>query len=153
LRLEYFEMTDRVLSHDATHLRAEARVPEASPVFEGHFPGFPILPGVLMIETMAQACGWLMVLRSNFTRMALLAQTREAKMRAMVKPGALLMVDVELLQESSGYAELRGALSEVSSTGAGRKVAEATLRLQTLPIPAPELEAAIRARAAAIGLA
>jgi 3-hydroxyacyl-[acyl-carrier-protein] dehydratase len=148
LRLEYFEMTDRVLSHDATHLRAEARVPEASPVFEGHFPGFPILPGVLMIETMAQACGWLMVLRSNFTRMALLAQTREAKMRAMVKPGALLMVDVELLQESSGYAELRGALTE-----AGRKVAEATLRLQTLPIPAPELEAAIRARAAAIGLA
>jgi 3-hydroxyacyl-[acyl-carrier-protein] dehydratase len=148
LRLEYFEMTDRVLSHDATHLTAEARVPEASPVFEGHFPGFPILPGVLMIETMAQACGWLMVLRSNFTRMALLAQTREAKMRAMVKPGALLTVDVELLQESSGYAELRGALTE-----AGRKVAEATLRLQTLPIPAPELEAAIRARAAAIGLA
>ena len=148
MRLEYFEMTDRVLSHDATHLRAEARVPEASPVFEGHFPGFPILPGVLMIETMAQACGWLMVLRSGFTRMALLAQTREAKMRAMVKPGALLTVDVELLQESSGYAELRGALTE-----AGRKVAEATLRLQTLPIPAPELEAAIRARAAAIGLA
>jgi 3-hydroxyacyl-[acyl-carrier-protein] dehydratase len=147
LRLEYFEMTDRVLSHDATHLTAEARVPEASTVFEGHFPGFPILPGVLMIEAMAQASGWLMVLRSNFTRMALLAQTREAKMRAMVKPGALLMVDVELLQESSGYAELRGTLSE-----AGRKVAEATLRLQTLPIPAPELEAAIRARAAAIGL-
>ena len=147
MRLEYFEMTDRVLSHDATHLTAEARVPEASPVFEGHFPGFPILPGVLMIEAMAQASGWLMVLRSNFTRMALLAQTREAKMRAMVKPGALLMVDVELLQESSGYAELRGTLSE-----AGRKVAEATLRLQTLPIPAPELAAAIRARAAAIGL-
>ena len=147
MRLEYFEMTDRVLSHDATHLTAEARVPEASTVFEGHFPGFPILPGVLMIEAMAQASGWLMVLRSNFTRMALLAQTREAKMRAMVKPGALLMVDVELLQESSGYAELRGTLSE-----AGRKVAEATLRLQTLPIPAPELEAAIRARAAAIGL-
>ncbi|MEI6160669.1 MAG: beta-hydroxyacyl-ACP dehydratase, partial [Roseococcus sp.] len=51
-------MVDRVLAHDATTLTAEARVPEASPVFEGHFPGFPILPGVLMIEAMAQASGW-----------------------------------------------------------------------------------------------
>lgn len=144
-------MIDRVCSHDATHLTAEARVPEASPVFEGHFPGFPILPGVLMIEAMAQASGWLMVIRSGFTRMALLAQTREAKMRGMVKPGALLTVEVELLQESSGYAELRGVLSDASS-GADRKVAEATLRLQTLPFPAPELEAAMRARAAVIGI-
>lgn len=148
MRLEYFEMVDRVLAHDATTLTAEARVPEASPVFEGHFPGFPILPGVLMIEAMAQASGWLMVARSGFTRMALLAQTREAKMRGMVKPGAALTIAVELLQESSGYAELRGSLTE-----AGRKVAEATLRLQTLPFPAPELEAAVRARAAVIGLA
>lgn len=148
MRLEYFEMIDQVRSHDDTHLTAEARVPDASPVFEGHFPGFPILPGVLMIEAMAQASGWLMVVRSGFTRMALLAQTREAKMRGMVKPGAVLTVSVELLQESSGYAELRGTL-----TDAGRKVAEATLRLQTLPFPAPELEAAVRARALAIGLA
>lgn len=148
MRLEYFEMVDRVLAHDATTLTAEARVPEASPVFEGHFPGFPILPGVLMIEAMAQASGWLMVARSGFTRMALLAQTREAKMRGMVKPGAVLTIAVELLQESSGYAELRGTLTDT-----GRKVAEATLRLQTLPFPAPELEAAVRARALAIGLA
>lgn len=140
-------MVDRVLAHDATHLTAEARVPEASPVFEGHFPGFPLLPGVLMIEIMAQASGWLLVARSGFTRMALLAQAREAKLRGQVKPGAVLTVAVELLQESSGYAELRGSL-----TDAGRKVAEATLRLQSLAFPAPELREAVQARARAIGL-
>lgn len=140
-------MVDRVLAHDATHLTAEARVPEASPVFEGHFPGFPLLPGVLMIEIMAQASGWLLVARSGFTRIALLAQAREAKLRGQVKPGAVLTVAVELLQESSGYAELRGSLTE-----AGRKVAEATLRLQSLAFPVPELREAVQARARAIGL-
>jgi 3-hydroxyacyl-[acyl-carrier-protein] dehydratase len=44
LRLEYFEMTDRVLDATDTRLVAEALVPEASPVFEGHFPGYRCCP-------------------------------------------------------------------------------------------------------------
>ncbi|MGH7155052.1 MAG: 3-hydroxyacyl-ACP dehydratase FabZ family protein, partial [Acetobacteraceae bacterium] len=61
MRLEYFQMTDRVIALDpaAGLVRAECTVPDESPVFEGHFPGYPILPGVLMIETMAQTGGWL----------------------------------------------------------------------------------------------
>ena len=42
-------------------MRADCVVPDTSPVFEGHFPGYPILPGVLMIETMAQTGGWLVL--------------------------------------------------------------------------------------------
>jgi 3-hydroxyacyl-[acyl-carrier-protein] dehydratase len=147
LRLEYFEMIDRVRAHDETHLTADARVPEASPVFEGHFPGFPLLPGVLMIEAMAQACGWLMVSRSGFTRMALLAKVREAKLRGMVKPGAALTVTAELIHDGSGYAVLRGTLAEGTA-----RAAEAELTLRTMAFPAPELEAAVRARAVVIGL-
>jgi 3-hydroxyacyl-[acyl-carrier-protein] dehydratase len=148
LRLEYFEMVDRVLEHGPERLVAQARVPDASPVFEGHFPGFPLLPGVLMIETMAQTAGWLMVARSGFARMALLAKVGEAKLRGMVKPGAQLTVTAELVHDGSGYAVLRGSIAE----GAAR-AADAELTLKTLPFPAPELEAAVRARAAAIGLA
>ncbi|MFN3447331.1 MAG: 3-hydroxyacyl-ACP dehydratase FabZ family protein [Roseococcus sp.] len=147
MRLEYFEMVDRVLEHGPERLLASARVPQASPVFEGHFPGFPLLPGVLMIEAMAQAAGWLLVARSGFARMALLAKVGEAKLRGMVKPGAELTVTAELLHDGSGYAVLRGALAE----GAAR-AAEAELTLKTLPFPAPELESAVRARALAIGL-
>jgi 3-hydroxyacyl-[acyl-carrier-protein] dehydratase len=148
LRLEHFEMVDRVLEVCPERLVAAARVPEASPVFEGHFPGFPLLPGVLMIEAMAQAAGWLLVRRSGFARIALLAKVGEAKLRGMVKPGALLTVKAELLHDGSGYAVLRGSLAEGAS-----RAAEAELTLKTLPFPAPELEAAVRRRAAAIGLA
>ena len=148
MRLEYFEMIDRVRAHDETHLTADALVPEASPVFEGHFPGFPLLPGVLMIEAMAQACGWLLVSRSGFTRMALLAKVGEAKLRGMVKPGAMLTVTAELIHDGSGYAVLRGTLAEGTS-----RAAEAELTLRTMAFPAPELEAAVRARARVIGLA
>lgn len=148
MRLEYFEMVDRVLEHGPERLVATARVPEASPVFEGHFPGFPLLPGVLMIETMAQSAGWLIVARSGFMRMALLAKVGEAKLRGMVKPGAELTVTAELVHEGSGYAVLRGSVADGEA-----RAADAELTLKTLPFPAPALEAAVRARAAAIGLA
>ena len=118
MRLEYFEMTDRVLEATDTRLVAEALVPEASPVFEGHFPGYPLLPGVLMIEAMAQACGWLLIRRSGFSRIALLAKVGEAKLRGMVRPGARLTVSAELVHDGSGYAVLRAGLAEGATRAA-----------------------------------
>lgn len=147
MRLEYFEMVDRVLEREADRLVALARVPESSPVFEGHFPGFPLLPGVLMVEAMAQTAGWLIVARHGFTRMAVLAKVSEAKLRGMVRPGAELTVTAELVHDGSGYAVLRGSLMEGST-----RAADAELTLKTMPFPAPGLEAALRARATAIGL-
>ena len=141
-------MIDRVTSWEEARLTAEAHVPEASPVFEGHFPGYPLMPGVLMVETMAQASGWLMLARSGFTRMALLAKVGEAKLRGMVKPGAALTVTAELVHDGSGYAVLKGTLAEGNT-----RVAEAELTLRTMAFPSPELEQAVRTRAAAIGLA
>ena len=57
MRIEYFQLIDRIIDLDLSNLtiRAEAAVPAASTIFEGHFPGHPLMPGVLLIESMAKA--------------------------------------------------------------------------------------------------
>ncbi len=63
MRLEYFQLIDRIveLDLDGRHIRAQAQVPDTSTIFEGHFPGHPLMPGVLLIESMAQTSGWLII--------------------------------------------------------------------------------------------
>ena len=138
MRLEYFQMVDRIaeLDPDAGTIRADCRVPDESPVFEGHFPGYPLLPGVLMIETMAQTGGWLVLARLHFTRMPFLTQVREAKMRSMVAPGQQLDVSARLVGDGSGYAVVEAAI-----TSAGKRVAEAEIRYRVVPFPNDTLRA------------
>ena len=48
MRLEYFQMIDRVAAREGDAIIVESRIPDASPVFEGHFPGHPLMPGVAL---------------------------------------------------------------------------------------------------------
>src|SRR5439155_13386234 len=82
LRLAYFQLIDRIieLGIEGRKLRGEGAVPTASTIFEGHFPGYPLMPGVLLMEAMAQASGWLIIGLTKFTRMPLLAAFKEAKL-------------------------------------------------------------------------
>ena len=93
MRLEYFQLIDRIvdLSIADCKIRAEATVPTTSTIFEGHFPGFPLMPGVLLIEAMAQTSGWLVVAVNRFDRMAFLAAVKDAKFRMFVTPGQKLI--------------------------------------------------------------
>jgi 3-hydroxyacyl-[acyl-carrier-protein] dehydratase len=136
--LEYFQMVDRITRLDvaARVVEADCSVPDESPVFQGHFPGHPILPGVLMIETMAQTGGWLVMATLGFERMAFLAQVREAKMRAFVTPGTKLRAWAELLHDGSGYAV----------------AAEAELRYRVTDFPNATLKAALLANALRVGV-
>ena len=75
MQLEYFHMIDRVvdLNVDAKTIVVEAQVPMESTIFEGHFPGYPLMPGVLLIESMAQATGWLQHGVHKFASLPILA--------------------------------------------------------------------------------
>src|SRR6516162_9389289 len=106
MRIEYFQLIDRIVDLNLAEktIRAEALVPTASTIFEGHFPGHPLMPGVLLTEAMAQTSGWLIIGLTNFTRMPFLAGVKEAKLRTFVRPGQLLSLSASLVHEGSGYA-------------------------------------------------
>lgn len=149
MRLEYFQMVDRVVDLDlqAGRIRCECTVPDGSTVFEGHFPGHPLMPGVLLVETVAQSCGYLLLARMKFERMPFLIQIDQAKLRTFVEPGTRLDVYGEIEHEGSGFAVARGRIERE-----GKAIAEAGLRYRTVPFPTPEMRATMLDHVRAAGL-
>ena len=142
-------MVDRIVSLDlaAREICADCLVPDASPIFDGHFPGYPILPGVLMIETMAQTGGWLVLATLRFSHMPFLAQVKEAKMRNFVGPGEALRAEAELLHDGSGYAVVKGRIM-----AQGKRVADAEMVYRVVAFPNEMLRAQMFATARRIGV-
>jgi len=135
MNLDYFQLIDRIvdLNLEAKTITVEARVPEKHTIFEGHFPGFPIMPGVLLTEAMAQSCGWLILGVLKFERMPFLAIVKEAKMRGFVSPGQVLTIDAKLEHEGSGFAvaKAKGRIGKDLKCSA-----EITFGLSPFPDPA-----------------
>jgi 3-hydroxyacyl-[acyl-carrier-protein] dehydratase len=147
MRLEYFELIDRVIDVDIAGrtIRTEATVPTASTVFEGHFPGHPLMPGVLLIEAMAQTSGWLIIGINQFERMPFLASVKEAKLRSFVTPGERLALRAQLVHDGSGYA-----VTEAAVEASGKRICDASITFRLMPFPTDQFRAVMRARAAEI---
>jgi|SRR5262245_7043742 len=148
MRLEYFQLIDRIVDLKIADrkISTEATVPVTSTIFEGHFPGFPLMPGVLLIEAMAQTSGWLVVASHRFERMAFLAAVKDAKFRMFVTPGQKLAVTASLAHAGSGYA-----VTEASISLEGKAICDATLTLRVLDFPNEEMKIRMREAAARVG--
>jgi 3-hydroxyacyl-[acyl-carrier-protein] dehydratase len=148
MQLEYFHMIDRIvdLNVDEKKIVVEAQVPKESTIFEGHFPGYPLMPGVLLIESMAQTSGWLVLSLLKFERMPFLAAVKEAKMRGFVTPGEVLRIEASIVHEGSGYA-ITDARIKVGS----KLRCNSTLMLTHVPFPNPELRGHMDAMAKRVG--
>ena len=148
MRLEYFQLIDRIVDLNLADrsISSEAVVPVENTIFEGHFPGFPLMPGVLLIEAMAQTSGWLVVAMNQFKRMPFLAQVKDAKFRTFVTPGQKLAVSAKLLHEGAGYA-----VTAAKITLAGKPVCDATLTLRVMDFPNAEVSEKMRETAARVG--
>ncbi len=149
MRIEYFQLIDRITELNLTDLtiRAEATIPTNSSIFEGHFPGYPLMPGVLLIECMAQTSGWLIIARNRFTRMPFLASVREAKLRTFATPGQVLSIEAKLDHEGSGFAV---AEAEIKSNG--KLVCGADITFRLMAFVNPGFRSSMEETAARIGL-
>jgi 3-hydroxyacyl-[acyl-carrier-protein] dehydratase len=148
MQIEYFRLIDRIvdLNIGERTITVEAQVPERSTIFEGHFPGYPIMPGVLLTEAMAQSSGWLLLGLMKFERMPFLAMIKEAKMRGFVSPGELLTIDAKVEHEGSGFA----VTSAKVRVGTELKCS-ADLTFRHIPFPHPDLRGHMDAMAHKIG--
>jgi 3-hydroxyacyl-[acyl-carrier-protein] dehydratase len=148
MRLEYFQLIDRIvaLDLDGRMVKTHAKVPQTSTVFEGHFPGYPLMPGVLLIESMAQTSGWLIIGLTKFERMPFLAQVRAAKLRTFVLPGQDLTLTARIVHEGSGFT-----ITKASIEADGKAVADSELTFRLAAFPDPKFRVGMAQVAAAIG--
>jgi 3-hydroxyacyl-[acyl-carrier-protein] dehydratase len=144
MRFEYFQMIDRIVALDVAErtVRSVCTVPKNSTVFEGHFPSYPLMPGALLLECMAQTVGWLLIAVGGFAAMPFMAGVKEAKFRTAVFPGDELEFEGRVVHEGSGYA-----VGECKGLRQAKVVCNAQMIYRIMPFPSPQFRQALFARA------
>jgi 3-hydroxyacyl-[acyl-carrier-protein] dehydratase len=126
-----FLLLDRVVEFEPTkRLVAIKNVTINEPFFQGHFPGYPIMPGVLVVEAMAQAGGIIMMaeMPDREKKLVVFTGIERAKFRRPVTPGDQLRIEVEVLSFRMRAGRIEG------KAYVGDKLAcEATLTCQVVP--------------------
>ena len=106
-------LVDRVLEMEkGVRIKALKNVTINEPFFTGHFPHRPVMPGVLMLEAMAQTAGLLAFADESSTRdpnsVIYFAGIDGARFKRPVEPGDQLVMDVELLRQKAGIYKFKG---------------------------------------------
>ena len=107
-----FLLLDRVLEMDDERIRAYKNVTINEPFFTGHFPDRPVMPGVMIVEAMAQAGGFLLLNRvpeeDRQGKLILFTGIDNCRFRRPVIPGDQLMFEVNVVNVRSSFAKMHG---------------------------------------------
>jgi 3-hydroxyacyl-[acyl-carrier-protein] dehydratase len=105
-----FSMIDRIVDYEkGKRITARKVLSLCEDYLADHFPSFPIMPGVLMLEAMAQAGAWLMRLSEGFTHpVYLIREVRAVRYGNVVKPGDELLIDVSIVERSEKGVVFKG---------------------------------------------
>jgi 3-hydroxyacyl-[acyl-carrier-protein] dehydratase len=135
-------MVDRIVDVTSDSIVGIKNVTVNEPHFNGHFPGYPVMPGVLIVEAMAQVGGLLIghVAPQTHGKLMLLAAVENAKFRRPVTPGDQLRIEMKLVRMKASVVKMEG-----TATVEGQVVAEAGMMCKlvdqpaNLPAAAPEV--------------
>ncbi len=135
-----FLLVDRIVELESERIVGIKNVTLNEPFFAGHFPDFPVMPGVLIIEAMAQTAGVLVLktIPDRATKLVLLVAVENARFRRPVVPGDCLRMEMKLLKRKASVAKMAGV-----ATVDGQVVAEAEVMCKLAdkeekPAPAPD---------------
>ena len=107
-----FLMVDKVTRIDGNKITAVKQVTIGEPYFAGHFPGHPIMPGVLQLEAIAQVAGILMMRQAeNSGKLAYFMSAESVKWRKPVRPGDTLTIEVEMTKSRGKIGKAKGVCS------------------------------------------
>jgi len=119
-----FLLVDRIEELETERVVGIKNVTVNEPFFAGHFPDYPVMPGVLIIEAMAQVAGVLVLssIPDRKSKLVLLAGVDGAKFRKPVRPGDQLRMEMKILRSRASMAKVSG-----TATVDGTVVAEAEM--------------------------
>ncbi len=115
-------LVDRIVEMEAERVVGIKNVTHNEPFFQGHFPDFPVMPGVLIVEALAQTAG-VLVLKSiagRENKLVLLVSIENARFRRPVVPGDQLRMEMTVIKRKASVAKMAGR-----ATVNGQVVAEA----------------------------
>jgi len=103
-------LVDRILEIGEGRIVGLKNVTANEPYFQGHFPGAPIMPGVLIVEAMAQCAGIYLLreIEDRDTKLFFFGGIDKARFRKPVVPGDQLIMEIEMMQRRAGTAKMRG---------------------------------------------
>jgi beta-hydroxyacyl-ACP dehydratase FabZ len=105
-----FLLVDRIVEMDAERVVGIKNVTNNEPFFQGHFPDFPVMPGVLIVEAMAQAAGVLVLknMEDRHNKLVLLVAIENARFRRPVVPGDTLRLEMKIIKRKASVAKMAG---------------------------------------------
>jgi 3-hydroxyacyl-[acyl-carrier-protein] dehydratase len=108
-----FLFVDRILELSAEGVVTELTVRADFPFFEGHYPGFPLMPGVLLCEAVFQSAGVFMSgSRAGMdSQMPILSKITNARFKRMVTPGEVLRIEVTPIESQGPFHMMRGKIT------------------------------------------